>query len=53
VAEQHWRDVQVDLVDEPSLEKLSADRGREALAVLATRGRISAIRPGREHSARD
>jgi hypothetical protein len=35
VAEQDRCDVQVDLVDQPELEKLAADRGREHLDVLA------------------
>jgi hypothetical protein len=36
VAEQDRHDVQVDLVDQSQLEKLTADGGREHLEVLAT-----------------
>jgi hypothetical protein len=39
VAEQDRHDVQVDLVDQPQLEQLTADRGREHLEVLAAGGR--------------
>jgi len=35
VAEQDRHDVQVDLVDQPQFEKLTADGGREHLEVLA------------------
>ncbi len=38
VAEQHRRDVRVDLVDQSALEELPADRGREDLEVLAAGG---------------